>query len=205
MISKRQFRLFPKSSDQQHLFDLLPKRAKECDDLFGANSSRKETEIKLLEGQTGDSRELLPSKAVLKNRRLVTPAPGEGNTETLAQAGFIDEYNAAPSGWAFFERRPAMPFPSNNFWLVARDRELCRNLREFGLQQSLWDGKILGEHIKQHYGVTLGGRQYQRILGQLGLCLRKPRHQVVQFDSVKGAAVKNCAVWQGARTLNYGV
>ena len=26
MISKRQFRLFPKSSDQQHLFDLLPKR-----------------------------------------------------------------------------------------------------------------------------------------------------------------------------------
>ena len=94
MISKRQFRL--------RLFDLLPKRAKECDDLFGANSSRKETEIKLLERQTGDSRELLPSKTVLKNRRLVTQAPGEGNTETLAQAGFIDEYNAAPSGWAFF-------------------------------------------------------------------------------------------------------
>ena len=84
MISKRQFRLFPKSSDQQRLFDLLPKRAKECDDLFGANSSRKETEIKLLEGQTGDSRELRPSKTVLKNRRLVTQAPSVSNTETLA-------------------------------------------------------------------------------------------------------------------------
>ena len=197
MISKRQFRL--------RLFDLLPKRAKECDDLFGANSSRKETEIKLLEGQTGDSRELFPSKAVLKNWRLVTQAPGEAVTETLAQAGFIDEYNAAPSGWAFFERKPAMPFPSNNFWLVAQDRERCRNPRELCLQQSLWDGKILGEYIKQCYGVTLGVRQYQRILGQLGLYLRKPRHQIVQFDSVKGAAVKNCAVWQGARTLNYGV
>lgn len=29
--------------------------------------------------------------------------------------------------------------------------------------------KILGEHIKQCYGVTLGVRQYQRILGQLAL------------------------------------
>lgn len=64
---------------------------------------------------------------------------------------------------------------------------------QVGLEQNLWDGKILGEHIKLRYGVTLGVRQCQRIFGQMGFRLRKPRPQVAQSDPVKVAAVKKTA------------
>lgn len=78
-------------------------------------------------------------------------------------------------------------------------RDLRRNPREFGLEQNLWDGKILGEHIRVRYGVKLGVRQCQRVFGQLGFRLRKPRPQVAQSDPVKVAAVKKTAPYGKAQ------
>ena len=63
----------------------------------------------------------------------------------------------------------------------------------FGLVGHLWDGKLLSEHLRQRYGVALGVRQCQRIFGQMGFRLRKPRPQVAQSDPVKVAAVKKTA------------
>ena len=86
--------------------------------------------------------------------------------------------------------RPGRPRRLDEKQWKALARDLRRNPREVGLEQNLWDGKILGEHIKLRYGVAL---QCQRIFGQLGFRLRKPRPQVAQSDPVKAAAVKNTA------------
>jgi transposase len=73
-------------------------------------------------------------------------------------------------------------------------RQLQRDLRRqpdaFGLDENLWDGRLLSEHLKRHYGVELGLRQCQRLFHQMGFRLRKPRPQVAQSDPVRVAAVK---------------
>jgi transposase len=69
-------------------------------------------------------------------------------------------------------------------------RELRLSPCDFGHEQNLWDGKLLGRHLKQHYGVTLGVRQCQRIFRQMGFRMRKPRPQVAQSDPVAVARFK---------------
>jgi len=69
-------------------------------------------------------------------------------------------------------------------------RELRRSPREFGHEHNLWDGKLLAEHLKKHYGARLGVRQCQRLFRQMGFRLRKPRPQLAQADPVRVAAVK---------------
>jgi transposase len=81
--------------------------------------------------------------------------------------------------------------------LLARD--LRRSPRHFGHAQNLWDGKVLGQHLKVRYGVSLGVRQCQRLFNQMGFRLRKPRPQVAQSDPVKVAAVKKTAPLGKAR------
>ena len=72
-------------------------------------------------------------------------------------------------------------------------RELRHSPRTCGLQATLWDGPLLAEHLRQHYGVDLGVRQCQRVFRQMGFRLRKPRPQVAQSDPLKVAAVKKTA------------
>ena len=71
---------------------------------------------------------------------------------------------------------------------------LKRDLRcrpdDFGLAGHLWDGKLLAEHLRRHYGVKLGVRQCQRLFKQMGFRLRKPRPQVAQADPQRVAAFK---------------
>ena len=79
-----------------------------------------------------------------------------------------------------------------NQW-AALGRDLRRDPGAFGLTGHLWDGKLLSEHLRQRYDVTLGVRQCQRIFTQMGFRLRKPRPQVAQSDPVKVAVVKKTA------------
>ena len=72
-------------------------------------------------------------------------------------------------------------------------RDLRRDPEEFGHAGHLWDGKLLSEHLRLRYGVKLGVRQCQRIFGQMGFRMRKPRPQVAQSDPVKVAVVKKTA------------
>ncbi len=73
------------------------------------------------------------------------------------------------------------------------ERDLRRNPRECGHDQNLWDGKLLGEHLRERYQISLGVRQCQRLFRQMGFRLRKPRPQVAQADPVRVAAVKKTA------------
>ena len=71
--------------------------------------------------------------------------------------------------------------------------ELRRAPRALGLEANLWDGPLLAEHLRRHYGLDLGVRQCQRVFRQMGFRLRKPRPQVAQSDPLKVAAVKKTA------------
>ena len=76
---------------------------------------------------------------------------------------------------------------------AALGRDLRRDPEAFGLTGHLWDGKMLSEHLRRRYKVVLGVRQCQRIFGQMGFRLRKPRPQIAQSDPVKVVAVKKTA------------
>ena len=89
--------------------------------------------------------------------------------------------------------RPGRPTTLDAKQWAALGRDLRRVPQDFGHAGHLWDGKMLSEHLRQRYGVVLGVRQCQRVFGQMGFRLRKPRPQVAQSDPVKVAAVKKTA------------
>ncbi len=73
---------------------------------------------------------------------------------------------------------------------AALGRDLRRNPRACGHTPHLWDGKLLSEHLRMRYNVSLGVRQCQRIFGQMEFRLRKPRPLIAQSDPVKVATFK---------------
>lgn len=89
--------------------------------------------------------------------------------------------------------RPGRPATLDAKQWAALGRDMRRTPAEFGHAAHLWDGKLLSEHLRQRYGVKLGVRQCQRIFGQMGFRLRKPRPQVAQSDPVKVVAFKKTA------------
>ena len=72
-------------------------------------------------------------------------------------------------------------------------RDLRRNPREFGFAQTLWDGKLLAEHLRVRYQITLGARQCQRMFGQMDFRLRKPRPVIAKADPAAQAVFKKTA------------
>src|SRR5674476_1610841 len=67
---------------------------------------------------------------------------------------------------------------------------LRRMPREVGLGGNLWDGKTLAAWIEREYAIRLGTRQCQRLFGQLGFRLRKPRPSIAQADPARQKAQK---------------
>jgi transposase len=72
-------------------------------------------------------------------------------------------------------------------------QDLRRSPRDFGFSETLWDGKLLAEHLRKRYQVTLGSRQCQRLFSQMGFRLRKPRPVIAKADPVAQAAFKKTA------------
>lgn len=72
---------------------------------------------------------------------------------------------------------------------AALERDLRRAPRDLGRSGRWWDGKMPSKHLCKRYGIALGVCHCQRIFGQMGFRLRKPRPQVAQSDSVQAAAV----------------
>jgi len=69
-------------------------------------------------------------------------------------------------------------------------KDLRKTPRDFGYNQSLWDGKMLSHHIQEKYGKGIGVRQCQRLFHDLGFRLRKPRPLIAQADPVAKEAFK---------------
>ena len=63
--------------------------------------------------------------------------------------------------------------------------EIRSSPRELGYDQNLWDGVLLSYHLKEHYAISLGVRQCQRLFHQLGFSLQRPRRQAHEADPAK--------------------
>lgn len=51
-----------------------------------------------------------------------------------------------------------------------------------GLRGAIWDGRTLSTYIYNEFGIKLGVRQCQRLFGDLGFRLRKPRSLIAHAD-----------------------
>lgn len=69
--------------------------------------------------------------------------------------------------------------------------DLQKTPRDFGSAAMLWDGPVLSEHLRRHYGVELGVRQCQRLLRQTGSQLRKRGPQFAEAGPLKVAMVES--------------
>jgi len=61
-------------------------------------------------------------------------------------------------------------------------KDLHKNPRDLGYNQTMWDGKLLSYHLSHVYGVQLGVRQCQRLFHKLGFRRRKPRPVIAKAD-----------------------
>ena len=89
--------------------------------------------------------------------------------------------------------RPGRPSRLNDEQWQGLEGDLRRGPREFGFEQTLWDGIVLAEHLRRRYRVELGVRQCQRLFRQMGFRLRKPRPLIAKADPAAQAAFKKTA------------
>jgi transposase len=89
--------------------------------------------------------------------------------------------------------RPGRPKRLSDEHWQHMERDLRRSPRAFGFAQTLWDGKLLAEHLRRRYQVKLGVRQCQRLFRQMGFRLRKPRPVIAKADPAAQAAFKKTA------------
>jgi transposase len=89
--------------------------------------------------------------------------------------------------------RPGRPRRLSDAQWQRLEQDLRRSPREFRFAQTLWDGKLLCEHLRQRYRIRLGVRQCQRLFGQMDFRLRKPRPVIAKADPAAQAAFKKTA------------
>lgn len=89
--------------------------------------------------------------------------------------------------------RPGRPSRLNAEQWQGVEDDLRRSPRDFGFEQTLWDGIVLAEHLCRRYRIELGVRQCQRLFRQMGFRLRKPRPVIAKADPAAQAAFKKTA------------
>jgi transposase len=89
--------------------------------------------------------------------------------------------------------RPGRPSRLSGEQWQGLEEDLRRSPREFGFEQTLWDGIVLAEHLRRRYRIELGVRQCQRLFRQMGFRLRKPRPVIAKADPAAQAAFKKTA------------
>ena len=68
--------------------------------------------------------------------------------------------------------------------------DLRTSPRDFGYNQSIWDGKLLSRHIESQFEKHIGVRQCQRLFRKLEFRYRKPRPVIAKADPVAQDAFK---------------
>jgi transposase len=96
------------------------------------------------------------------------------------------------SGFAGLQELPRSGRPSSidDETFETLGKHLRLDPRNLGYNQNLWDGKLLGYHLEQTFGIKLGVRQCQRLFTQLGFRRRKPRPVIAHADPAAQQAYK---------------
>jgi len=68
--------------------------------------------------------------------------------------------------------------------------EIQRPPRELGYDQNLWDGLLLSHHLKEHYSISIGVRQCQRLFHQLGFTMQRPHRQAHEANPLQQEGFK---------------
>ena len=87
------------------------------------------------------------------------------------------------------EERPGRPQGPGAEQVQGIDATLRRQPEDFGLTGSLWDGKTQSECVKRQWDASLGIRQDQRLIRQLGFRLIKPRPVIAKASAGEQARV----------------
>ena len=90
-------------------------------------------------------------------------------------------------------RRPGRPRSLTPEQWKSVEQDLRGAPGDFGLVGHDWDGRLLSEHLRRSHGVKLGVRQCQRLFGEMGMRLRKPRPQLAQSEPDRVEAFKKTA------------
>lgn len=106
---------------------------------------------------------------------------------------WVNQFEEAGFAGLQDRERPGRPSRLSDAQWRRLQRDLRRNPRDFGFAQTLWDGKLLAEHLRRHYQVELGVRQCQRLFKQMGFRLRKPRPVIAKADPAEQVAFKKTA------------
>lgn len=93
--------------------------------------------------------------------------------------------------------RPGRPGRLSSEQWQRLERELRGSPRDLRFAQTMWDGKLLSEHLRRNYKVKLGPRQCQRLFAQMGFRHRKPRPMVGSVDPAAQRAFKKTASNRG--------
>lgn len=101
--------------------------------------------------------------------------------ERFKKSGFAGLKEGERSG------RPASLNPNQLFQL---GQALRKPPRKLGFSQNFWDGKLVGNFLKNRFGITLQVRQCQRLFHKLGFRQRKPRSLIAHADPVERAVFK---------------
>jgi transposase len=84
--------------------------------------------------------------------------------------------------------RAGRPMRLTEMQIQSLAKDMVRSPEEFGYDQAIWDGALLGHHLENTFHVTLGVRQCQRIFHHLGMRLLRPRTSPKGADADAQAA-----------------
>ena len=91
------------------------------------------------------------------------------NQNTTTVQRWVNSFNKKGFAGLYEGERPGRPRSLSEKKWRDLEQDLRKNPRDFGYEQSLWDGKLLSHHLRRYYGAKLGVRQCQRIFGKMGL------------------------------------
>ena len=80
--------------------------------------------------------------------------------------------------------RPGRPRRLSQTQLEEVGRALQKDPAEFGLGTGIWDGKAMSTFVARQWGISLGVRQSQRILRQLGSRAERPSVKLAPARSI---------------------
>lgn len=103
---------------------------------------------------------------------------------------WVNQFNQHGFAGLHEGERPGRPGCLSRAQWEGLSQDLRRSPRDLGHAQNLWDGKLLAHHLALRHGISLGVRQCQRIFGQMGFRLRKPRPEIAKGDPQAQALYK---------------
>jgi transposase len=96
---------------------------------------------------------------------------------------WVHRFNERGFGALLDGERPGRPGRITSSQWSELEQALRQSPKRYGYGQNLWEGKLLGHHLRQSYGIDLGVRQCQRIFRQMGFRRRKPRPLIAKADA----------------------